>query len=163
MPRPCTICIRNDRGEIDRALVAGEPNRAIARRLGDVTKDSLARHAESHLPAALVAVATEHAVERGLTLLDQVRDLQREALAILDAAKETGHQTIALSAIREASRLLELAGRVSGELDERPVTTVNLIASPDWVLIASAIDDELRSYPEARVRVAARLSQLEAD
>jgi hypothetical protein len=43
MGRPCSICCRSDREEIDRALESGEPLRSIAARFG-IGSSSLHRH-----------------------------------------------------------------------------------------------------------------------
>jgi hypothetical protein len=155
--RPCTVCIHPNREAIDEALVRGEPNRAIARRVA-VTKDALRRHAEAHLPASLVAIAGEREAEHGRSLLEQVRDLQAEALTILASAKETGRLSLALAAIREASRLLELAGKVSGEIDSGPtVNVLSLVQSSDWQLLRARILGALSDYPDARRAVVLEL------
>jgi len=46
--RPCSICCRSDREEIDRALALGEPLRSIAARFG-ICSSSLQRHKVGHL------------------------------------------------------------------------------------------------------------------
>jgi hypothetical protein len=92
-------------------------------------------------------------------LLDQVWDLQRRALDILDRAEETRELRTALSAIREARGNLELLAKLLGELDERP--TVNILVSAEWVPVRAAMMEALDPYPEARVAVAERLSGLE--
>ncbi len=48
MPRRCTICSHPDRSIIEEALRDGDSLRVLASRF-DVTKDSLARHRQSHL------------------------------------------------------------------------------------------------------------------
>ncbi len=160
MPRVCTVCVHEDREAIDHVLVAGVSLRDVARRHG-VSKDSLHRH-KQHLSAAIVVLKAEQDHEHGATLVEQVRGLQREALSILESAKQSGHPTVALSAIREASRLLELCGRLTGELDERPSTTVNMLVAPEWLTIRAAMLEALTPYPEARAAVAGRLQELEA-
>ena len=80
-------------------------------------------------------------------LLDQVGDLQRRALAILDRAEEAGELRTALSAIREARGNLELLAKLLGELDERPV--VNLDVSPEWLELRAVIVTALEPHREA--------------
>jgi hypothetical protein len=53
MARTCTVCVHAERAAIDRALVAGEPARAVAARYGTVGRMSLQRHRKDHLPALL--------------------------------------------------------------------------------------------------------------
>jgi hypothetical protein len=94
------------------------------------------------------------------TLLGQVRDLQSRALAILGKAEEAGDLRTALGAIREARGNLELLAKLLGELDELPVT--NILVSAEWVSVRTAMMEALGPYPQARVAVAERLSELEA-
>jgi len=54
------------------------------------------------------------------------------------------------SIIREASRLLELGGRLTGELDQ---TKFNLYITPQWIEIRDVLFDALEAYPEARMAV----------
>ena len=50
MPRVCTICVHQQRTLIEQAMVADQPNRAIAREWR-VSKDAVRRHKAGHLPA----------------------------------------------------------------------------------------------------------------
>ena len=90
-------------------------------------------------------------VANGDDLLDQVRDLQRRAVAILERAEEEGDHRVALTAIREARGCLELLGRLAGELQERQ--TVNVLINPQWVEIRGAILQALEPHGEAREAV----------
>jgi hypothetical protein len=51
MPRPCSICRRDDRGAIDAALLAGEPLRDVAQQFA-CTVSAVFRHAHSHVFSA---------------------------------------------------------------------------------------------------------------
>ena len=53
MPRSCTICQHEQREEIERALLTGEPFRKIAERSG-TSVTSLHRHKTEHLTPSLV-------------------------------------------------------------------------------------------------------------
>ena len=53
-----------------------------------------------------------------------------------------------MAAIREARGNLELVGRVTKELDERP--TLNLWLSPEWLELRTTIVGALAPHPEAR-------------
>jgi len=81
-------------------------------------------------------------------LLDQVRDLQRRTLAILEAAEETRQHRTALGSIREARSNLELLAKLLGELDDRP--TVNILISPEWLELRAVIVGALEPYSKAR-------------
>jgi hypothetical protein len=125
-----------------------------------VSKDSLSRHKAKHLPAKLVMAQAAEEVAQADTQLDQVRDLQGRALDILGKAGEAGELRTALDAIREARGNLELLAKLLGELDDRPVT--NVLVSAEWVSLRTAMIEALGPYPQARVAVAERLSELEA-
>jgi hypothetical protein len=158
MPRTCRVCEHPNREEIDRALVAGDANTKLSSVFA-VSEQALRRHKGSHLPAKLVMAEAAAEVAEADGLLDQVRDLQRRVLDILDKAEEAGELRTALSAIREARGNLELLAKLLGELDERPVT--NVLVSAEWVTLRTAMMEALGPYPRARVAVAACLSELE--
>ncbi len=147
MPRSCTICEHPDKEAMDEALVGGVSNRSLAS-LFAVSEQALRRHKANHLPAKLVMAHAAEEVAQADTLLEQVRDLQRRALDILDKAEEAGELRTALGAIREARGNLELLAKLLGELDERPV--VNLSVSPEWLELRAVIVTALEPHPEAR-------------
>jgi hypothetical protein len=158
MPRSCTICEHPNREAMDEALVGGASNRSLAS-LYDVSEAAVRRHKAKHLPAKLVMAQAAEEVAQADTLLEQVGDLQERALDILDKAEEAGELRTALGAIREARGNLELLAKLLGELDERPVT--NILVSAEWVSVRTAMMEALDPYPQARVAVAGRLSELE--
>ena len=158
MPRSCTICEHAEREAIDRALVTGEANTKLSSVFA-VSEQALRRHKGSHLPSRLVMAQAAEEVAQADTLLDQVRDLQRRALDILEKAEESGELRTALGAIREARGNLELLAKLLGELNERPVT--NVLVSAEWVMVRTAMMEALGPYPQARVAVAEHLSELE--
>jgi hypothetical protein len=162
MARACNVCGRSDRTEIDSALVSAEPIRAISRRTG-LSKDGLRRHRESHLPISLVRVAADEEQDRAEGLIGEVQSLLDEARAILADEREAGRSTVALNAIEKAGKLLELRARLSGELDERPITTINLLADKAWVQVRSATVAVLRvKHPDALPDVQAVWRELAA-
>ena len=161
MPRPCTACISENREGIDAAIVERVPFRDIARRW-NISKDAAMRH-RIHVSAALVAVHERKEASKAESLSDRVEQLYDRASHILDDAEASGRATVALSAVRELRAVVELLARLSGELDERPQTSVlNLIASPDWIDIRGTVLDALVPYPDARTAVASRLLVAEA-
>jgi hypothetical protein len=146
MPRSCTVCEHPKRETIDRELVGGASNRSVAS-LNCVSEAAVRRHKANHLPAKLVMAEKAAEVVEASSLLRQVGDLQRRALAILDKAEETGELRTALSAIREARGNLELLAKLLGDLDERPV--VNVLLSPEWLELRTVIVGALEPHPEA--------------
>ncbi len=151
MPRRCSICHHDRLEEINRALVEGNALSGIAA-LFRVSKDALSRHKTNHIPATLVKAQE---VTQADSLLDQACNLQARTLTILEAAEASGEHRIALAAIGEARRNLELLGRTAGELDERP--QVNLYLSSEWSNLRTLIVGALKFHPEAKDAVVAAL------
>ena len=146
MPRACSICTHEEAHMINVALVSREPYRAISRRFG-VSKDALKRHSGEHIPKLLVEASRAVEVSNADDLLGRVEDLQGRTLAILEAAEQTGELRTALAAIREARGNLELVGRITKELGERPV---NVLISPEWLELRAVIIAALGPHPAAR-------------
>jgi hypothetical protein len=100
--------------------------------------------------------------EGATSLLNRVESLIGRTETLLECAEQDGKVSAALAAVRELRGLLELLGKVSGELDTRPQVTINLMASEEYIAVRSAIFAALMQYPDARAAVAGRLLQLEA-
>jgi hypothetical protein len=117
MPQVCTICRHASRDEIDQALIAGESFRNIAKRYG-TSATALFRHRSRDLPTALVKAKDASETVRADTLLERLRALNTETLAILREARKAGtrNNELALKAIARAERQLELEARLLGEL-----------------------------------------------
>ena len=155
MPRRCSVCTHPDRENIDEALVGATAISAISAKYRDISEDALGRHKAKHLPAKLVMAEKAKEVAQADSLLDQVRDLQGRALAILDQAEMSGDLRTALGAIREARGNLELLAKLLGEISDAP--QVNLNVSPEWLQIRAVIVTALDSHPEAKNSVLSAL------
>jgi hypothetical protein len=153
VPRVCTICASARRDSMEAELLTGQPMRQIALRYG-VGESAIARHRDAHLSPAIAKVEAE----RGSKLLNRVEHLITRTEAILTTAEESGKVSVALSAVREMRELLRLLGNASGELDERPSVTVNLLASPEWLTVRARIVAALAPFPDAREAVALALA-----
>lgn len=160
MPRKCSICTHDDREAIDAALMESVPYREIAQR-HDVTPSALSRHLDGHVSPALVAIHEQREQQHGETLYDRIEELYRRASRILDAAEEDGKASVSLAAIRELRQTAELLGKLTGELDDRPVT-INVLTSPEWLQVRSVMLRALATHPDARAQVAGALAELEA-
>jgi transposase-like protein len=147
MPRRCTVCDHPERHGIDEALVTGAPYRSVAKRFG-LSESSVYRHKTEHLPDQLLKAKEVEEAARADDLLDQVRNLQAHALDILERAEKAGDPRTALAAISQARGNLELLGKLAGELDERPVVTLNV--SSEWLELRTVIVGALEPHPEAR-------------
>ena len=159
MPRRCTVCTHDRRGEIDQALVARQPFRHIAAQ-HRVSTSALVRHSDDHLPAALVKAQEASEAAQADNLLAQVVDLRGRAISILDTAVATDDLRVALGAIREARGCLELLGKLAGQIQDGP--TVNILVSAEWRGLQNAILAALGPHAEARLAVASALSKLES-
>jgi hypothetical protein len=148
MPRRCSVCTHPDRENIDEALVGATAISAISAQYRDISEDALGRHKANHLSAKLVMAEKAKEVAQADSLLEQVRDLQGRALAILDQAEMSGDLRTALGAIREARGNLELLAKLLGELDDRP--QVNVLISPEWLELRAVIVGALEPYTDAR-------------
>lgn len=63
-------------------------------------------------------------VERGKSLLVQLRELGSQARYLGVRAKQTGDYRTAVVALRESTRILELEARLTGELNEKSETKI---------------------------------------
>lgn len=156
----CKVCGHPDRPEIDRELAGGLSNQGAAEKWG-LSKDSVRRHRQAHLSAALKAVATRRETQGVVKAADRAEELYSKAYGILEAAEQEKQGALALSAIKELRATVELLAKLSGELDERPqVNVLNVSSSPEWLGIQTAMLGALAPFPDARVAVAAALEDL---
>ena len=154
------MCEHPKREEIDRALVGETSNLSVSSLFG-VSESAVRRHKGNHLPAKLVMAQAAEEVAEADALLDQVGDLQRRTMAVLEAAELSHEHRTALAAIREARGNLELLAKLIGQLDERPV--VNLNVSPEWLQLRAVIVGALEPHPEALGAVVGALSEAGAE
>ena len=153
MPRTCTICGHKKRSAIEKAILAGEALRTVADRWS-VSKTSLIRHKGDHLAAALVKANGAAEAAHGDDLLAKLESIESEARGILKDAKKAKDLRAAVMAIRELTRLVDLLARLRGELQNAP-TTINI------QVLAPVILNALEGFPEARLAVAERLSEID--
>ena len=153
MPRTCTICAHKKRSAIEKALLAGESFRNVAGRYGTTT-GSLFRHKSDHLAATVIKASAAAEVTHGDDLLTKLASIESEARGILKQAKTAKDLRTALLACRELTRLLDLLARLRGELQNAP-TVINI------QVLAPVILNALEGYPEARLAVAGRLSEID--
>jgi transposase-like protein len=158
--RPCSICGHPERTEIDRQVIAGSPIRKIAASFG-ITQQSLRRHADAHISRSVAAAASREQAEvaevRDASLLDQAREHHKRALAIMAKAYGSGDLRTALAGIREATRLLELQGRLLGQVAP---TSVNILISNEFKTIQCVLLDALQDHPAARASVLRALEKI---
>ncbi len=158
MPRTCSICTHAERAAINAALLAGTALRDIAGQFG-VSKSSLDRHKEEHLPVALVQAKDAEAAAHADDLLAQLATLQADARRIGARAEREGDLRTALAAVRELVRMIELLAEMQGELNRAP--QVNITLTAEWLTLRLVILEALAAYPAARLAVAERLALVE--
>lgn len=158
MPRTCSLCRSGSREGIDHAVVDGDSLRDIAGRFG-TSRSSVFRHRQ-HVSQALMKAAEVREVTVAGSILERLQRAHEEAWAILEEGRRDEDQEVRLRALARIERQLELEGRLLGELQAAPV--VNLVLTPDWLRIRSALLDALAPFPEARAAVASALRTLDA-
>ena len=158
MPRKCTICEHPQVEKINTALLDGVSLRDLAGQYS-VSKTALFRHKNEHIPTVLTQAQEAQEIAKADNLLAQVAELRDKALSILERAEQAGDLKTALQGIKEARSCLELLAKLQGELQER--TTINVLINPQWVSLRAVILQALDPYPEARLRLAAALREVE--
>lgn len=130
MSLKCKICNHDQRQEIERALLGGHSHDAISQQFS-VSRDVVAKHFV-HVADALKTARDLMEAEHGKTVSMQLQELVSQAQYLGLRAERAGDYRTALAALRELIRILELQARLTGELDEKPVTKiVNLSLDPD--------------------------------
>jgi len=150
MPRLCAVCSHEKRIEIDEALVSGKSVRAIALQY-NLSKDSVFRHSQNHLPETLVKAQSVKETEWADGLIKRVETLISKAEGLLAYGEGEKKGADWASGLRELRKSLELLARVAGKLDTRP--EVNIIASPQWVELRTIILQVIEPYPGAKEKL----------
>ncbi len=150
MPRICTVCSNPSRDVINSALVSGQSIREIAGQ-HRISKSAVDRHKAEHLPATIVLAKNASNEVQADNLLAKIRALEVKAQGIARKAESDGDLRTALAGIRELTRIVELEGRLAGELVEAP--TVNVMIGSEWANVRAQILSALEAYPEARQAV----------
>ena len=119
MPRTCTICGHQKRTEIDTALLRSDKLRNIVAGFS-VSMGSLVRHRDRHLPVTMAHAKEAREAEMGENLLGEARRLHARAMRILERAEAAGQLDTALKAIREVRGILELLGKLDGQIERTP-------------------------------------------
>jgi hypothetical protein len=158
VPRTCTICTHERRGEIDAALLADEPLRDIAGRWS-VSKSAVARHRE-HLPKQLVKAQEQEDISQAIDVIKQLKAINGATLAILKEARADKNGELALKAVDRIQRQLELQAKLLGELQQEG--TINLVVNAEWLTLRAAVISALQPYPDAAQAVTRALAAGEA-
>ncbi len=151
--RKCSVCNHPSINEINEMLINNVSFNEIVTIHNDLTKMALSRHKQNHLPELLTKAHEATIVAHADDLLSQMRGLQARTLNILQNAEKTMEHAVALRAISEARRNLELLGKLAGEL---PAERVLIEFQPIIDTVIMIIREEVRDR-EALNRVSNRL------
>jgi hypothetical protein len=124
MPRVCTVCRHLARTRIDEALLAGESLRNIAESFS-LSVGSVYRH-KSHISETLKKSHGAAELFRADNLVGQLKQLVDDARRVQKKAEAVDDYRTALAGVRELTRLVELAARLSGELRESETKILNV-------------------------------------
>lgn len=165
----CATCFHPEVEAINQAIVSGIPMAKIAKQYG-MAKSSLQAHKKNHLSPAYKAIQEGKAgrVASGdAPALDQLKALLptlKNALHWAQGAQDAnGNFTVlpnvsqVLAAVRELRATIELLAKITGELDDRPTTVINILTTEAWLQTRRNIIEALQPFPEARLAVANRL------
>lgn len=165
MPYPtgnvCSVCSHRSRKEIDAAIAGGVSTLAgLSRRYG-MSRQSLMRHRDTHMGRDIKAVQArardDAAYDRGSTLLDRMHQLGADAKDALEEAKHLKDTRLILAAIGTASKLLELQGKLEGDIGTGGTTNINVTMN-DFRTLQINIVSALEGFPEAKAAVLKALS-----
>jgi hypothetical protein len=128
LPRTCTICVHARLIQINNALLRSEAYRSIAKHFG-VSESAVYRH-QQHLPAAPPTPMKQKDVAefaQADSLLAKIAQLETEARRLGKKAEDAGDLRGAMAAVRELVRIVEILGKLQGEITEAGGTTVNVV------------------------------------
>ena len=120
--RPCSVCSHPEARAISADLFAGMSYRSIQKKFG-VTPAAVCAHLREHVAAPLRRLCeAERRLADDAALvapsLLEMRKLNERTLRILSLAEISKDYDVALRAIAESRRNVELISRLSGELDQ---------------------------------------------
>jgi hypothetical protein len=145
LSRRCLCCTSRDLAAVDRLLIDGTPIRTISRIFG-LSRYSLQRHRDLHVPAELLRARDAERVLQAGQLAEELMFLRRKAVKVLAGAEldadeahywraRATHRRVLLLAVHELARLAELGsieprivalerGLADRQAEDRPQFTV---------------------------------------
>ncbi|MGA7627649.1 MAG: hypothetical protein WCA60_04090 [Methanoregula sp.] len=160
--KKCCICAHKSRTEIDQEIIRGTSLRTIAKQFG-ATKSSLYDHQKAgHISASVAKAEEARQIANGEDLLKWTKGLLSKSISYMNKAETAGDLRTAISAIREARGCVELLGQVTGELNARNQTAVQvnvgvqtITTSPEWPVLMRI----LSKHPEIHAELLAALEE----
>ncbi len=162
MGRTCTVCSHKDVEEINKLLLCSDSYRDIARQFG-LSKDSLARHKENHMPELLLKSNDIQNITSADALLARLEEEAGFVRDMREAAKAEGDIELALKAVDRALKCVDLYAKIRGLIQTQPqvnLQQVNIYSSPEWRAVGEVLARLLAGHPELKAAVAAELKAL---
>lgn len=152
----CTVCRSPRAGEINRALLAGDPVRDVAAHHG-LSKSAISRHEANCMPAKLASAKGASEIASTARLLERLDLIGLQTVEILEVCKVAKDHRISLRAIARLEKQLELQAKIVGLIQAAPLI-VNVVAEPEWLQLRTVIFIALSNYPEAQAAVIEAIS-----
>ncbi len=153
MGRTCTVCSHKDVEEINKQLLSGPSLRTIAAQF-NLTKTSLIRHRESHIPDLLLKSNDIQEIVKADVLLVQLGEIREKTLSLLDKAEQAADTRVygaPVAYLREVREQIKLLAELEGRLAAQPQITI--VNNPQWVELRTLIITALEPYPDAKAAV----------
>lgn len=113
MPRTCTVCSHASRRKIDKAIVFGKSNRAIASQF-HLTRASVQRH-KQHVAAAIERAAEKRELSIGEQVLDRLERQYQRGEVLLASAERAKNHPACIGYLRELRGILGVFYQVARE------------------------------------------------
>lgn len=117
MSLPCPLCISPDREKIDRALLEGTNQTALAARYG-TNPSQVTTHKKSHIIQALVKSDEARREVAAENLLDKIRRLEEHSERLRIRAEQEGDLRVAILCIHEQKDIIRLLNEVREKANE---------------------------------------------
>jgi hypothetical protein len=169
MSKPCSICEHPDRAQVEIGLANGIAQRVLGLRFG-LGQAQLSRHRKNHMDADLIARLRTRG-SRSDEELAQIRDAESKSLLDnlvwvrcrlsrnADRAFAIGDMAGERAALDSAGKANERIAKLLGEMGSTTTinhNTLNLVQSPQWHLIRTALVRELRPLGIEAINAGAR-------
>jgi hypothetical protein len=140
-------------------VLEGAPKRQVAQKYA-VSDCAVYRHFRNgHVTKELAKAHEAEELAHGDSIFDQLKELRDKTTGILDRAEKKGQNSLMLGAIRELRGIIELAAKIQGQMP--PEVSVNVLTNPSFIQMRTVIMQALSSFPEARLKVAEVLRNVE--
>jgi hypothetical protein len=170
MSRLCTVCEHPDRAQVEIGMANGIALRVLSLRYG-MSQDALWRHRQNHMDVDLVARLKTRG-SRSDEELAHIREVESKSLLDHlvyqrgrlyrngDHAAEIKDYAGERAALESASKVSERMAKLLGELGTAITinhnTQINLVQSPQWHAIRTALVRELRPLGIEAIAAGAR-------